>query len=120
MFVFFKEIIDDEEAVGKLTEQLNEWWEEREQIPDDMLKARVALIFKSGSTKLISNYRPISLLNTTIKMFAAILKQRISDRLDRHLHKTHQITTLDAHTRRSAQTLILDTDIRHHTHQVTF
>ena len=63
-----------------LTEQLNEWWEEKEPIPDELLKARVVLLFKQGSTKLITNYRPISLLNTTIKMFAEILKVRIAEK----------------------------------------
>ena len=74
MIEFFKEIIDDDTAIGHLTQQLNEWWEEREPIPEEMLKARVVLIFKSGSTKHINNYRPISLLNTTLKKLRQYLK----------------------------------------------
>ena len=81
-------MVDDEEAMNNLTDQLNEWWEEKEPIPEEMLKARVALICKQGSTKDINNYRPISMLNTTVKMFAAILKSRIADQLDHYLHKT--------------------------------
>ena len=81
--------------MATLTEQLNEWWEEREQIPDELLKARVVLLFKQGSTKLITNYRPISLLNTTITMFAAILKVRIAEK---------SITTYTKHNTGSGKT----------------
>ena len=48
----------------------------------------MVLLFKSGSTKMINNYRPISLLNTITKMFAAILKKRIAHKIDKYLHKT--------------------------------
>ena len=77
---FFKEMLDNDGSIRQLTAALNIWWNEKEEIPDDMLQARVVLIFKQGSTKDINNYRPISLLNTITKMLAAILKQRIAEK----------------------------------------
>ena len=52
------------------------------------LKARVVLIYKEGDTNKFENYRPISLLNTLYKIFAAILQKRIASKLDKHLQKT--------------------------------
>ena len=54
---------------------LNHWWNE-EDIPEEALKARVVLLYKKGATSDIENYRPISLLNSMVKIFAAILKKR--------------------------------------------
>ena len=81
-------MLDDEEALEVLTKQLNEWWEEREDIPDEMLRARIFLLLKNGSTWNIDSYRPIALLNTTTKIFAHILKVRIAEKIDKHLHNT--------------------------------
>ena len=52
------------------------------------MKKRVVLIFKKGDSNKFENYRPISILNTPYKIFAAILQRRISRTLDRHLQKT--------------------------------
>ena len=46
------------------------------------------MIFQKGATNNIDNYRPISLISTITKAFAAILKNRISDSIDKHLHAT--------------------------------
>ena len=56
-------MLDDEEALEVLTKQLNEWWEEKEEIPDEMLRARIFLLFTAnfspqiltGSRKLWTN-----------------------------------------------------------------
>ena len=61
---------------------------ERRNIEEEDLKARVVLIFKKGDSNKFENYRPISLLNTLYKIFAAILQRRISKTLDRHSQKT--------------------------------
>ena len=66
---------------------LNRWWRQ-ELIPEDQLKARVILLHKRGATSNIDNYRPISLLNTVTKIFAGILKNRISEKIEDHLNKT--------------------------------
>ena len=55
-------------------------------MPEEVLKARVVLLFKKGDTTNCSNYRPISLLNTVYKIFAALLHRLIADTLDPHLH----------------------------------
>ena len=43
---------------------------------------------QKGDSNKFENYRPIPLLNTLYKIFAAILQRRISRTLDRHLQKT--------------------------------
>ena len=83
---FFKELSEDN--LQKIVDQLNEWWDENTDIPDDMLRARIFLLLKDGSTRNIENYRPIALLNTITKMFAHVLKVRIAEQIDKHLHKT--------------------------------
>jgi len=77
----------DEENLNRVLVLLNTWWRE-ENIEEEDLKARVVLIFKKGDSNKFENYRPISLLNTLYKIFAAILQRRISRTLDRHLQKT--------------------------------
>ena len=77
----------DEEGIDELRKCIQVWWE-TEKIPDDFLKARVVLIFKKGNSADISNYRPISLLNTITKLFAAILKKRIEAGTENLMNKT--------------------------------
>jgi hypothetical protein len=48
----------------------------------------LALIYKKGNTDQLKNYRPISLLNATYKIFTAILQKRLAAQLDKHLQKT--------------------------------
>jgi hypothetical protein len=72
-------------------EEIRKLFEDRwnhEDIDKEELKARVVLIYKKGDTNNFENYRPISLLNTLYKIFAAVLQRRISDKLDKHLQKT--------------------------------
>ena len=52
---------------------------------EEILQARVVLIFKKGNTSLYDNYRPISLLNTVYKIFASILQKRLAAGLDETL-----------------------------------
>ena len=66
---------------------IHKWWNQ-EDISEEELRARVVLIFKKGDTNKFDNYRPISLLNTLYKLFAAILQRRISETLDKHVQHT--------------------------------
>ena len=68
-------------------ELLRHWWN-TEDIPEEELTARIVLIYRKGDTNKFENYRPISLLNTLYKLFAAILQTRIANTLDPHLQKT--------------------------------
>ena len=76
-----------EEGLWEIRNVLNEWWN-AEEIPEEQLRARVVLIYKKGDTSKFENYRPISLLSTLYKLFAAILQRRIAAKLDKHLQKT--------------------------------
>ncbi len=66
---------------------MNEWYIQ-ENIPEDVMQARVVLIFKKGDKEDLANYRPISLLNTFYKILAAIIQYRISIGIDKYLQKT--------------------------------
>lgn len=46
------------------------------------------MIYKEGDTSKLENYRPISLLNSLYKIFAAIVHRRVEEKLDKHLQKT--------------------------------
>jgi len=81
----FKELTEDNlELIRKL---INIWWE-TEQIDPEFLQATVCLIYKKGSTALLDNYRPIALLNSIYKIYAAIVQKRLAEQLDPYLQKT--------------------------------
>jgi hypothetical protein len=82
----FKEMDDD--MLDVIGEILNEWWR-TESIQAEILKARVVMIFKKGSTSKLENYRPISLLNAIYSIFAVIVQDQLAEKLDRHLQKMH-------------------------------
>ena len=63
------------------------WWKE-EEIPEEMLRARVVMLYKKGDTSKYENYRPISLLNSLYKIYAAILQKRVSKVIDKHQQPT--------------------------------
>lgn len=82
---FFKEL--DDEGMTQLLEIINQWWV-TEEIDDEIMKARVVLIFKKGGRENLANYRPISLLNTMYKLIAGIIQNRIAMKLDSKLQQT--------------------------------
>eukprot|EP00973_Karenia_brevis_P078999 10963371-Karenia_brevis.AAC.1 len=51
----------DSESCILLTDFLNELW--KEELPNSLMLARIASIYKKGSPKDLGNYRPISILN---------------------------------------------------------
>ncbi len=76
--------IDGLEEIGNI---LNEWWE-REDIPEEHMRAIVVLLYRKGDASKYENYRPASLLSTLYKLFAAILQRSIAARLDKQLQNT--------------------------------
>ena len=53
------------------------------QIPDSWHEAKIVILFKKGDPKDIKNYRPISLLSHSYKLFTRLLQSRI----ERTLHE---------------------------------
>ena len=81
----FKEM--DEESLQSVLNILNQWWLAEKIEPEEALFARVVLLYKKGDTSKMENYRPISLLNSIYKIFAAIVHNRLADKLDKFLQK---------------------------------
>ena len=52
------------------------------QIPDSWHEAKIVILFKKGHPKDIKNYRPISLLSHSYKIFTRLLQTRIERTLD--------------------------------------
>lgn len=76
---FYKELQEDNKQM--LLELVNTWWN-NEHTPPDVLMARVVMIFKKGDADDCANYRPISLLNSVYKIYAAIIKRRLAEALE--------------------------------------
>ena len=66
---------------------MNDWWNGAE-ISAAVTQAKVILLHKKGDKNNLSNYRPISLLNTNYNIFTAIIQKRLADGLDKHLQAT--------------------------------
>ena len=52
------------------------------QIPDSWHETKIVILFKKGDLKDIKNYRPISLLSHSYKIFTRLLQTRIERTLD--------------------------------------
>ena len=76
-----------EDSLEELEALYAQWWEQ-EWVPDEAMEARVAMIFKKGGSTKFENYRPISLLNSLYKIFAAILVKRTQEGVDETLQET--------------------------------
>ena len=57
-------------------------------VPDDFTKATIASLYKTGEYDNPENYRPITLLNAVYKIYAYIIKNRITETLDEHTGET--------------------------------
>jgi hypothetical protein len=53
-------------------------------VPDSLKLAKVIPIFKKGDVDLATNYRPISLLNVSIKIFEKVLANRLMNFFDKY------------------------------------
>ena len=74
----WKAIAADDDALQHLVLLCNQCWH-REKTPQSWHKASVVTIFKKGSAENMSNYRPISLLQISYKIFAALILKRLKD-----------------------------------------
>ena len=55
-------------------------WAERREIPKESNSSEIVPIFKSGDPTDPSNYRPISLINTLVKLYELTILRAIPDR----------------------------------------
>ena len=93
---FYKYLNPDIKAcVGELIN----YWRCTEKVCPDITKARVAHIYKKGSSALFTNYRPISLLNILYKLYTKLIQQRLAKALDPYLH----VTQFGFHAQRGTQ-----------------
>ena len=67
-----------EENLKDVFNLINKRYEEQD-MPEDVLEARVVLILKKGDTADLANYRPISLLNVFYKLLAAMMQVRLAE-----------------------------------------
>ena len=86
---FFKVL--EEEAMADTVDLLREWWE-KEWVLDEIMEARVVMIFRKGDSTKFENYRPISLLNSMYKIFTATLVSRIQAGVDHVLQDTNLVS----------------------------
>jgi len=78
----------DDESAQMLLEFYNKIWEV-EEVPDEWKEAIVVSIYKGkGADTDPANYRPISLLNSIYKVFAAMLQKRLASIHETHLRST--------------------------------
>ena len=63
-------------------------WNKEKSIDKNTSTALVVTIFKKGNTQDNANYRPISLLNTILKIYCAMIKIRIEKQIDRFINDT--------------------------------
>lgn len=82
---FFKWL--NAENLELLLEILNACWE-FETIPSEMELANVITLYKKGKVDDPANYRPISLLNTTYKIYASLIQTRLAEELEKKIWKS--------------------------------
>jgi len=61
---------------------------EKDELEETLNLANVASIFKKGDSSKLANYRPISLLQASYKIMAALIKERLDAGLDQVIYKT--------------------------------
>ena len=71
-----------------ILELFNSWFSGEQKVPCEAQLAKVILIHKKGNPALFENYRPISLLNNLLKIYARILKARLEAGMEQELNNT--------------------------------
>ena len=64
-----------------LTNVFNQWIDNPSTMPATMTEGRTVLIYKGGETVEPKNYRPITCLNTILKVFTSVIKNKIEKQL---------------------------------------
>jgi len=77
----------DDTNLNRVLRLINFWWENG-SFPEDKLRAYIASIYKKGDPKLQENYRPISLLCSIYKIYAALIQTRLAEAVDGDLQQT--------------------------------
>ena len=68
-------------------------------IPDELKKAKVIPIYKTGSNQSVKNYRPISLLSPFSKVIEKLIKSRLISFLNKnHILNERQSDFREKHT----------------------
>lgn len=62
-------------------------WEEK-SIPEGWKKGVIYPIFKKGNTKEIKNYRGVTLLDTSYKIYASILNEKLKEEMKEKYEET--------------------------------
>ena len=86
MPIEFLKMLDDE-GPEIIRDILNNCWK-NEIIPNELELAELVILYKKGNVEDSANYRPIALLNTIYKLYAAILPKRLANGLDEKLWET--------------------------------
>ena len=73
---YWKALAEDCDALRQLADFCSFCWN-RNEMPSEWHVAQVSAIHKKGRTDSCENYRPISLLNVSYKLFAALLHRRL-------------------------------------------
>ena len=76
-----------EEGIMVILKVMNYCWES-ESMPEEFELAEVVTLYKKGNVEDPSNYRPISLLQALYKLYAALIKNRLADKLEEKIWKT--------------------------------
>ena len=75
---FWQAVVSTCDGLAWLTRLCNQCWLE-EKIPEDWHAANVTAIHKKGSVEECNNYRPISLICVTYKLFATLFLKRLKE-----------------------------------------
>ena len=77
----------DQENIGILTDCLNKLWNTK-SVPATFASAQIATLYKKGNHEDPENYRPISLLNVSYKIYAYTIKNRLAQVLEDYINPT--------------------------------
>ena len=72
---------------------------------EELKLARIVFLYKKGSAKNLSNYRPLSLLNNFYKLMNAVIKERMAAVIEKRFSNNNQIKINTAQINKSINSL---------------